>query len=117
MPRIHTSEQDQAFGRWLIDMTDVTVARLQSDVVGFLARRSDVIHALYVAFDMRGQGIGQHLLDHAKAHRHRLQLWTFQANTGARHFYENNGFREKMLTDGQGNDEKLPDVQMIWSRN
>ena len=53
----------------------------------------------------------------AKARSPRLELWTFQANTRARAFYAREGFAEVKLTDGQGNDEELPDVRMVWNRN
>ena len=65
---------------------------------------------------MRGRAVGKALLDRVKAGHGMIELWTFQANTGARRFYLREGFREVLLTDGSGNDEKLPDVQMAWER-
>lgn len=116
MPRIHTPQQDQQFGRWLIDATDVTVARRDGDVVGFLARRDDEVHALYLQPGTRGNGVGGQLLDRAKAQRQQLDLWSFQANTGAGRFYARHGFVEQRRTDGRGNDEKLPDLRLTWTR-
>ena len=40
-----------------------------------------------------------------------VNLWTFQRNTGARRFYERNGFIAVELTDGASNEEREPDVR------
>ena len=117
MPRVHGRAEDQAFGEWLIEVTDVTVARVQGAVVGFLSRQAQDIQALYLAPTARGQGVGTGLLELAKGPRARLGLWTFQANMCARRFYAQNGFIEDQMTDGQDNDEKLPDVHMSWVRD
>ena len=116
MPRIHTREQDQTYGSWLIEVTDVSVARHQGAVIGFLSRQERDIQALYLAPTARGQGVERGLLEMAKEQSESLGLWTFQANMRARRFYAQNGFVEDQLTDGQGNDEKLPDVHMSWVR-
>ena len=81
---------------------------------GFLSRQAQDIQALYLAPTARGQGVGRELLGLAKEHSDSLGLWTFQANMRARRFYTQNGFIEDQMTDGQGNDEKLPDVHMSW---
>lgn len=116
MVRIHTREEDQGFGKFLLDKTDVTIALRGDRVGGFLARQHEDVQALYLAPFARGQGGGQALLDAAKAMAPRLSLWCFQANEGARAFYAREGFQEVELTDGQGNDEKLPDVRLVWKR-
>lgn len=56
-----------------------------------------------------GKGRGKALLDHVKGPRPQLSLWTFVANTGARRFYEREGFVELRRTDGE-NQENLPDI-------
>jgi hypothetical protein len=38
-----------------------------------------------------------------------FSLWTFQANLGARRFYERHGCRQVRRTDGD-NEENLPDI-------
>lgn len=114
MPRIHTRDEDRGFGAFLIEKMAVIVARKGGEVAGFLARDGAVIHALYLAAGQRGRGIGKALLDSAKAGRGRLELWTFQANADAQRFYAREGFVEVEATDGQGNDEKLPDIRMEW---
>jgi len=42
-----------------------------------------------------------------------LKLWTFQANTGARPFYEHHGFAATGSTSGD-NEEGAPDVRYVW---
>lgn len=116
LPRIRTRQQDRQTGQWLMGKMPVTVARKDGALPGFLARRGDEIHALYVAPEARGAGIGAVLLGHAKSRSERLALWCHQANTGARRFYARHGFEEIHTGDGQGNDEKLPDVYLVWTK-
>lgn len=115
MPRIHTRAEDVSFCAAMIDRGWVTVAEADG-VSGFLAQEGDEVNCLYVANNAQGQGIGKALLDHAKAQSDKLELWTFQANEGARRFYAREGFVETEMTDGQRNDEKLPDVNLVWER-
>ena len=115
LPRVHSSEENRGFGAFLIENSDVIVA--QDDVVvGFLATCDAMIDALYIHPDHRGRGIGTLLLDTVKAKVDWLELWVFQANTAARKFYASHGFVEGEMTDGQTNDEKIPDVFMSWGR-
>jgi GNAT superfamily N-acetyltransferase len=83
---------------------------------GFLARERDEVLALYLAPEVRGRGVGKALLDAAKERRERLTLWVFQRNAGALRFYAREGFAEVERTDGARNDERLPDVRMVWER-
>lgn len=116
MPRIHTRAEDIRFCGMMIDAGDVSVAEDDGRVVGFLSVRAEEMHCLYVAGSGRGGGVGKTLLDHAKNGVDLLELWTFQANEGARRFYQREGFSEIELTDGAGNDERLPDVRLVWER-
>jgi len=116
MPRIHTRAEDIGFCASMIDRGWMTIAERDGDVVGFLARNGSKVNALYVANAAQGSGFGKALLDGAKAGREALELWTFQANAGARRFYLREGFREVRTTEGQANDEGLPDVFLQWKR-
>ncbi|MCB2134871.1 MAG: GNAT family N-acetyltransferase [Rhodobacteraceae bacterium] len=116
MPRIHSRAEDAAFVRGLPSTHTVRVA-WQGEVAGFLARSGGTVDALYVARDWRGKGIGTALLSEAKAVEERLTLWTFQANAAAIGFYRNAGFLTAEQTDGQRNEERLPDMRMIWSKS
>jgi hypothetical protein len=44
-----------------------------------------------------------------------LSLWAFVANHRAIAFYGRVGFVEVLRTDGSGNEERAPDVQMHWA--
>jgi RimJ/RimL family protein N-acetyltransferase len=72
------------------------------------------IRHLYVARDAVGSGLGSALLAFALAPEQRrgrvVRLWTFQANAGARRFYERQGFVPIRFTDGRDNIERCPDV-------
>ncbi len=73
------------------------------------------VDQLYVDPHVVGQGIGSRLLDVAKELRpDGLELWTFQANDGARRFYERHGFEAVAMTDGD-NEEGAPDVRYRWA--
>ena len=116
MPKLHSGAETISFTGHLIERGWVDVAEAEGQVTGFLAREGEAIHALYIAPDAQGQGIGTALLQRAQAASPRLSLWTFQANTGAQRFYKRHGFAEVLRTSGTGNDEKLPDIRMFWQR-
>jgi len=75
-----------------------------------------MIDQLYVHPKWQNGGIGQRLLQLAKERRPRLiQLHTFQANLGARRFYERHRFKPIDFTDGTNNEEHQPDVLYEWT--
>lgn len=117
LPRIHSRAQDLAHMDDMIERGWVTVAQTAQNTAGFLARDAQMIHALYLCAKARNQGIGKALLDHAKSHQPNLELWTFQANTGAQRFYKREGFVEITRTAGHSNDEQLPDIRYTWHHN
>ena len=91
MPRVHTPEEVVEFYQQFVFVErEVWVAG--DPVEGFLGlnRATGEVTTLYAKTP--GQGIGKALLDHAKVGCHRLELWTFQANDGARRLYEAMGF-------------------------
>ncbi|MEL7116215.1 MAG: GNAT family N-acetyltransferase [Pseudomonadota bacterium] len=117
MPVLHQEPEDLKFMRHLIDDFEVTVIRgVMGGPQGFLARDGQIIHALYMRRGMRGRRYGKTLLDRVKGIEPRLELWTFQQNERARKFYAREAFQEVEMTDGAGNDEKLPDVRMVWEK-
>ena len=115
MPVLHTPEDDLGFLRHLITTCDVMVTG-EPDPTGFIAVDGEDMRCLYLAPQARGMGQGRALLDRAKALADRLSLWAFQANPRAVDFYRREGFAEVEWTDGQGNDERLPDLRMVWER-
>ena len=117
MPVLHSREDDLGFVQRMIVGDRALVARDPHGTArGFIAVRQCDIAGFYVATAARRQGIGKALLDAAKAGERRLALWTFAANTGAIALYIREGFTEVERTDGACNEERLPDVRMIWRR-
>ncbi|UUV06791.1 GNAT family N-acetyltransferase [Ruegeria sp. YS9] len=114
MPELHSCAETIAFCGRMIDQEWVTVAETEAGVVGFLALDGREIHSLYLDVSVRGRGIGQQLLDHAKSARSELSLYAFQDNARACRFYERNGFAEVARSDGADNDENLPDILFVW---
>jgi len=113
MPLLHSAAEDIAHVGHLIDLGWVRVAD-NGAIRGFLAREEEFVHALYVARGARGSGVGRRLIEDAMAACARLELNTFVANVGARKFYDRLGFDEAWRTDGAENDERLPDIRLVW---
>ena len=117
MPRIHSLDSVRWFVRDVVfAMRRVWVAEAANgQAIGFLALDIEAtITAFYVAANARGHGIGRRLLDAAKREESSLELWTFQPNTGARRFYEREGFHEVRRTEGD-NEEGMPDMLLRWN--
>jgi len=77
------------------------VARDEGQIVGYMLIAGESLDHLYVRPDRQRRGVGLSLLSKAKAlSPRRLELWTFQRNTGARAFYEAQGFHAVEYTDG-----------------
>ena len=84
-------------------------------VVGFAAtsehESATWLDQLYVLPGHEGQGLGSLLLAAAQdGMRLPMRLYTFQANVGARRFYERHGYRAVQFTDGSANEERCPDI-------
>ncbi len=107
--------------RWMADEVighaEVTVAEVDGLVVGLLVLEpgragSGWIEQLYLDPAWMGRGLGSRLLGVARQRcPNGLQLWTFQANAGARRFFEREGLVAVELTDGSSNAERAPDVR------
>jgi GNAT superfamily N-acetyltransferase len=118
LPMLHTVEEDRRFiENVILKECEVIVAEGDAGIVSFLARNGEEIRLLYSHPDVIGSGAGSLLLDAAKKSSvAALELWCFQANERARRFYEERGFRPVRFTDGQDNEEKVPDVRYRWER-
>ncbi|TSE13685.1 GNAT family N-acetyltransferase [Mesorhizobium intechi] len=117
MPVVHTPAEDLAFIRDIVlPRQQVTVAEVVSQIVGFIAVGGDRVEQLYLDPAWTGQGIGSRLLTDVTAGLSVTKLHCFQANTGARRFYERHGFRAEAFGDGTTNEEGLPDILYVSRR-
>lgn len=93
---------------------EVWVAVAGGAPVGLLALRAGFVDHLYVDPSAQGKGVGSALLDHAKrACTAGLALFTHQANTRARAFYERHGLRA-VAFGVSPSPECEPDVRYAW---
>ena len=119
-PLAHTDEEVQDYiAHTLIEKVEVIIAELAGRIVGLLAldRKDGTgwIEQLYLHPDVVGQGIGTQLLAIAKSRLGPpIRLYTFQANRGARRFYERHGFQAIAFGDGSGNEQNCPDICYEW---
>jgi len=120
-PLTHSSRDIRSWvGEFLIPSDGAVVAEYDGAVIGVLAtKREDVCSWItQMAVDPLhvGTGIGSVLLQHAlRVLPWPIRLFTFQANVGARRFYERHGFRIVRLSDGGANEERCPDVLYEFS--
>ncbi len=123
-PLAHTDDEVRAWVQAvLVPGGGVTVAQQGPEMLGLMAvaiEHAPVepaplpvgwIEQLYLDPAVTGRGIGSMLLAHALATLPApVRLWTFQASTGARRFYERGGFVPLQFTDGADNEQRCPDV-------
>ena len=119
MPYAPSAHSDDDVRLWvasvLVPGGGVIVAEVDGQVVGVTAtaRSGDHSWINQMAVEPRlvGNMIGSTLLAWAMKELPRpIRLYTFQANVGARRFYERHGFAAVEFTDGQDNEELCPDV-------
>ena len=120
LPGVRRVHSDDEVRRWvagvLVPTHDVWVADVDGVVVGMLALSDGWLDQLYLDPGWRGRGLGDRLVALAKGRQpNGLQLWTFQVNEPARRFYRRHGFAEVERTDGAGNEEREPDVRLVWA--
>ncbi len=118
------AHSDDEVRHWVADHLlpsgGVTVAESGGAVIGMMAltREEEIgwIEQLYLLPSAVGQGIGTRLVQRAKEELGPpIRLYTFQANEGARRFYERHGFRAIEFGDGSGNEEGCPDILYEWT--
>ena len=115
-PLAHSEAEVREWVReYLVPTGKVTVEECDGEVKGLVAISNDGqycwIDQMYVHPSHVSQGIGSRLLAHViSTSALPIRLYTFQANAGARRFYERYDFRAVHFTDGQANEEHCPDV-------
>lgn len=115
VPEPHSEPE---IARWIADEAipgmEVWVADLDGVVVGQIMLAPGWLHHLYIDPAWMGRGLADQFMALAGQRRpERLQLWAFQSNARARRFYERHGFAAAEFTDGQGNEERWPDVRYV----
>jgi GNAT superfamily N-acetyltransferase len=117
LPVLHSHDEHVAFFSTLVlPSSRVTVAEVGGAPVAFSALKDGWLDHLYVTPAHQGHGIGGALLGRAmRQSPGGLSLWAFAANRRAVAFYQRAGFVEVLQTDGSGNEERQPDVQLRWA--
>lgn len=115
-PSVHSADEIRSWvSTCLVPHGGTVVAEVNGASVGVMATAREPpyswISQMAVDPNYVGCGIGSALLAYAfRVLPFPVRLYTFQANAGARRFYERHGFRAIRLTDGQSNEERCPDV-------
>jgi GNAT superfamily N-acetyltransferase len=114
----HFFFEDQGYYRnHVLTHNKVWVVEKAERPVAFMAMEKDFIDLLYVHPDHWRQGIGTTLLNFARERSpDHLWLYTLQANTNARSFYEKKGFLAEKFGISPP-PESAPDVEYHWRRN
>jgi len=118
-PIARTPEEVRAYvARWNLDDAaerEVWIAEDDLGTAGFAVIKADWLDSLYVGPDRQGSGVGSALLDLVKSLRPGgFGLWVFASNEPARGFYHRHGLIDLEVTDGSLNEERSPDVHMVW---
>ncbi|MSP49736.1 MAG: GNAT family N-acetyltransferase [Alphaproteobacteria bacterium] len=117
IPNLHTAVEDLAFHRRLIAEARVMVALNDGVPVGYAAVRDGWLEHLWIAPEHHRRGIGRKLLAWARtSHPGDLDLYVFTHNTRAIAFYLAHGAVQIDGSDGQGNEEHLPDLTFRLAR-
>jgi GNAT superfamily N-acetyltransferase len=115
VPKMHSDEEDRSFVRGLIADKECWVVEREGRILGLACLHQGWLEQLYVHPSQHNRGVGTLLLQRAmREHPEGFQFWTFQANAGARRFYERHGCLAVEFTDGSGNEERTPDVRYEW---
>lgn len=111
----HTLEDARTYFKNVVcAKNQLWVYEMGGNPVGYLGIDGEFIDRLYVAPLYHRRGIGQALMDHARTlSPGHLWLYTHQANSMARAFYEKNGFVAEKFGVSPA-PESEPDVEYHW---
>ncbi len=114
---VHSDRQVRAWLRERLASADAWVTTDEADrPSAVMVLDGEWIEQLYVLPERQRQGLGSALLELAQAERGSLALWTFEANTAARSFYERHGFWPCGEPSAE-NEERTPAICYRWSRS
>lgn len=113
---VHSAERvREHFDTWDLTQREVWIAEAGERLLGHLVLKDAWVEGLYVESDAQRGGIGSALLDVAKLRRpNGFCLWVFVSNQPARAFYRAHGLIDLEATDGSWNEERAPDLRMVW---
>lgn len=113
---VHGDDEARAWvAGWDLSSYDVRVAEVDGRVVGYSRSTPTWLDDLYVLPDAQGRGVGTALLGRVlETHPHGVGLWVFESNLPARAFYARHGFVTLERTDGSANEERAPDIKLVW---
>jgi GNAT superfamily N-acetyltransferase len=115
LPTLHTPEEDRAHFAKVVATQDVWLDEEDGNILGFVALDGDVGTFLYVAPESHGRGVGSRLFEQAqRARPGGFSFWAFKKNERARRFYEKRACVAVEFTEGEGNEEREPDVRYEW---
>ncbi len=115
LPHLHSEDETRAFIADLVSETETWVAERDGAIVGFAVIDGGWLEHLYVHPSRFDTQTGTRLFRQlTEQHPKGFQLWVFQQNAGARRFYERLGCALVRLTDGENNEEHLPDALYVW---
>lgn len=115
LPRLDSDEESRAFIAGLVRSAETWIAERNEKIVGFAVIDGGWLEHLYVHPSRFGTHTGAKLFEQVRTlHPNGFQFWVFQQNTGARRFYERHDCALVRLTDGENNEEHLPDALYVW---
>ena len=115
-PSVHSAVEVRRWvAGWDLTAHDVRLAALGGQVVGYTRSTPTWLDDLYVVPEAQGAGVGSALLAQVLAERpDGVGLWVFESNRPARDFYARHGFVALERTDGSANEERAPDIKLVW---
>jgi ribosomal protein S18 acetylase RimI-like enzyme len=117
IPNLHTDEENLDFFGGLVAAKTVMVAEVAGAPVGFAVIHDGWLEHLWIAPEHHRRGIGRKLLAWARdAVPGDLRLYVFTHNVRAIAFYTAHGAARIAATDGQDNEEKLPDLTLLIAK-
>lgn len=113
---VHTDDDARSWvTHWDLATTTVWVAHVNDQMVGYVRWTSTWVDDLYVLPQAQGRGVGGALLELVKSRLSAgFSLWVFESNRSARDFYHRHGLVRLERTDGSANEERAPDIRLVW---
>jgi GNAT superfamily N-acetyltransferase len=116
LPNLHTDQETlEWIAGFVLPSLEVWIAAAPDELAGYFALEGDLLDQFYVTPRWQRRGVGRLMMSKAKELRPvQLILRCFAINAPARAFYEKCGFVAAEFSDGQDNEEHLPDVLYRW---